>query len=372
MQNNPLKSLYALGQSVWLDFISKNLIESGELKSILARDSVVGMTSNPTIFEKAIAQSNDYDAQIRSMAQQGMDALAIYEALSQQDVKLAADEFLSVYQKTGGKDGYVSLEVNPHLAYDTEGTIEEARRFFKALDRPNVMIKVPATQQGLSAIEQLTKDGVNVNVTLIFSVSRYEQVTKAYLKGLAARVQNGQPVDAIHSVASFFISRIDTAIDSALDKIVQNGEEAAETAKGLLGKIAVASAKAAYKLQKSEYSGSDFKMLSAKGANVQRLLWASTSTKNPKYSDVKYVEELVGEDTVNTIPNETLDLYRDHGQPALTLDQGTQQALYMLDQLKATGIDLEAIAAFLEDDGVNKFNKSFDDLLGAVARKMEK
>ncbi len=367
MQENPLQKLYSQGQSVWLDYISRQLIASGKLRSILSQDSVVGMTSNPTIFEKAIAESHDYDGEIRTMAQQGMDALAIYEKISQQDVRSAADEFLSVYQKTNRKDGYVSLEVNPHLAYDTQGTVLEAQRFYKELDRPNVMIKVPATKQGLPAIEQLTSEGINVNVTLIFSVVRYKEVVDAYVRGLAKRVHNGHPIDGIHSVASFFISRIDTSVDSALEKMAKNGNASADS---LMGQIAVSSAKAAYRMQKEIYSGEDFRQMLIKGANVQRLLWASTSTKNPKYSDVKYVEELIGADTVNTIPNETLDLYRDHGRPELRLDQGMDEALRKLEQLKQAGVDLEEISELLEKDGVDKFNKSFDDLLSAIQKKM--
>lgn len=369
MNDNPIKQLRTLGQSVWLDYISRELLTSGELGIMLDRDGLMGMTSNPTIFENAIAKSSDYDREIMQMAEDGMDTMAIYEALSQKDVQSAADQFRTVYDQTNGKDGYVSLEVNPHLAYDTEGTIEEGRRLFSALDRPNIMIKVPATKQGLAAIETLTAEGININVTLIFDLPRYKEVVQSYMAGLEKRVNRGEPIDTVHSVASFFISRIDTAVDAKLLKIIDQGGDAAKKAEKALGQVAIASAKAAVLIQDELFASDCFKALRDKGANVQRLLWASTSTKDPKYSDVIYVEELIGTNTVNTIPTSTLDLYRDHGQPALRLGNGLEEAKRILESLKELGIDLKEVTQKLEDEGVDKFNVSFDSLIDALDRK---
>ncbi len=369
MNDNPIKQLRTLGQSVWLDYISRELLTSGELGIMLDRDGLMGMTSNPTIFENAIAKSSDYDREIMQMAEDGMDTMAIYEALSQKDVQSAADQFRPVYDQTNGKDGYVSLEVNPHLAYDTEGTIEEGRRLFSALDRPNIMIKVPATKQGLAAIETLTAEGININVTLIFDLPRYKEVVQSYMAGLEKRVNRGEPIDTVHCVASFFISRIDTAVDAKLLKIIDQGGDAAKKAEKALGQVAIASAKAAVLIQDELFASDCFKALRDKGANVQRLLWASTSTKDPKYSDVIYVEELIGTNTVNTIPTSTLDLYRDHGQPALRLGNGLEEAKRILESLKELGIDLKEVTQKLEDEGVDKFNVSFDSLIDALDRK---
>lgn len=372
MKDNPIKQLGALDQSVWLDYISRELLSSGTLKTMMERDGLMGMTSNPTIFEKAMVDSSDYDFEIRALAQQKKDALAIYEALSQADVQRAADEFRPVYEKTNGKDGYVSLEVNPHLAYDTEGTIEEARRFVTSLNRPNIMIKVPATREGLRAIEVLTRDGVNINATLIFGLPRYREVALAYITGLEKRVADGKTVERIHSVASFFISRIDTSVDAALEKVAAQGGAKADQARSLLGTVAIAGAKAAYRIYDEMFGGVRFAALRKKGANAQRLLWASTSTKNPKYSDVKYVEALIGAHTVNTIPNETLDLYRDHGNPKARLTEGIDEAVILLGKLGQIGVNLDEITQFLETDGVEKFNKSFDGLIAALQAKVVK
>lgn len=370
MKENPLKQLRTLGQSVWLDYISRELIASGELERMLDCDGLMGMTSNPSIFEKAIAESNDYDGEIRKMAQSGMDAMGIYEALSQKDVQSAADVFRPIYDGTGGKDGYVSLEVNPHLAHDTQGTIEEARRLFSALNRPNIMIKVPATREGLPAIETLISEGINVNVTLIFDVPRYREVVSAYIAGLEKRARRGEAVDTVHSVASFFISRIDTAVDNKLDAMVEKGGDAAKQAEKAMGEVAIASAKAAVLVFDELFESPRFQALCNKGANVQRLLWASTSTKNPAYSDVKYVEALIGKDTVNTIPTATLNLYRDHGQGALRLRDGMEEAKATLEAVRRLGIDLMAVTQTLEDEGVDKFNVSFDSLMDAIVNKM--
>jgi transaldolase len=364
MGNNPIKALNALGQSVWLDYISRSLLSSGELEGMIERDGLMGMTSNPTIFERAMAHSEDYDDDIRALIPDTKDPLEIYERLSQQDVRRAADIFMPVYQRTNGADGYVSLEVNPHLAYDAQATIDEALRFVNALGRPNIMIKVPATTQGIDAIQALTAQGVSVNATLIFGLSRYDQVAKAYIAGLAARRAAGLDIGRVHSVASFFISRIDASVDEALADI--GGDQA----RALLGRIAVANAKAAHRRHGELFSNKEFSALAQQGGNPQRLLWASTSTKNPAYSDVKYVEELIGAGTVNTIPGETLDRYRDHGNPALRLEEDMAQAHDDLQRLAALGVDIEDIAQFLEDDGVAKFQKSFDDLIAALGHKI--
>lgn len=300
MKNNSLKHLQTFGQSIWLDYIRRDLITSGELKRLIAEDGLQGMTSNPSIFEKAIVESHLYDADIRAMALKGQTAQLIYEALSQQDVQSAADAFRPLYEQTDGKDGYISLEVNPHLARDTKGTIQEARRLWKALNRPNVLIKVPATTEGIPAIQQLISDGINVNVTLLFGLPRYRQVAEAFIAGLEARAAQGKPVKRVASVASFFLSRIDTLVDPLLAKPLKQGGRVAELAKTVIGQTAIASAKEAYQLYKEIFGSARFMELKAQGAFPQRLLWASTGTKNPDYSDIKYVEALIGPDTVNS------------------------------------------------------------------------
>jgi transaldolase len=363
MKANALKEVAALGQSIWLDYIRRDLIVSGELSRLIEEDGLRGMTSNPAIFEKSIVDSRDYDEDIRAMALKGKDAVAIYESLSQRDVRRAADEFRSLYDRTDGKEGYVSLEVNPHLAHDTAGTVEEARRLWAALDRPNVLIKVPATVEGLPAIEQLIGEGISINVTLLFGLPRYRQVTDAYLAGIEARAAQGKPVKLVASVASFFVSRIDTCVDPLLEKhIAQVGPEA-DVAKQLHGQVAVASAKMAYQIYKEIFSSTRFTRLADKGARTQRLLWASTGTKNPDYSDVKYIESLIGPDTVNTVPVETLDAYRDHGDPKARLEQDVERAGSVMEQLSELGISIDKVTQQLEDEGVEKFNKPFDKLM---------
>ena len=313
MKNNPLKQLELLGQSIWLDYIRRDLIASGELRRLIEEDGLRGMTSNPAIFEKAIVDSHDYDESIRVMSLKGNGAAEIYETISHRDVQSAADEFLPLYDRTDGKDGYVSLEVNPHLAHDTNGTMEEARRLWSALNRPNVFIKVPATIEGLPAIQQLISEGTNVNVTLLFGLPRYRQVAEAYLGGIEARATQGKAMKPVASVASFFVSRIDSHVDPLLAPILAQGGREADLAKEVRGQVAVASAKLAYQIYKEIFDTLRFKRLADEGARVQRLLWASTGTKNPGYSDVKYIETLIGPDTVNTVPVETLNAYRDHG-----------------------------------------------------------
>lgn len=361
MNRNPLKQLAAFGQSIWLDYIRRDLITSGELRRLIEEDDLRGITSNPAIFEKAITDSHAYDTAIRDLAQQGNSAEAIYETLSQQDVQSAADAFRPLYDSTNGKDGYVSLEVNPHLAHDTDGTLQEARRLWAALNRPNVFIKVPATAAGLPAIQQLISEGINVNVTLLFGLPRYRQVAAAYIAGIEARLAQSKPVQHVASVASFFLSRIDTLLDPLLET---------PAAQALGGQVAVASAKIAYQIYQETFNSERFEALEAQGANVQRLLWASTSSKNPAFSDVKYVEALIGADTVNTLPMETLNAYRDHGAPQAQLEQGVAEARQVLAQLPALGIDLDQLTQQLEDEGVEKFNKPFDKLLTILAQRI--
>jgi transaldolase len=369
MSSNPLKRLGTLGQSIWLDYIRRDLMSSGGLQRLIEEDGLRGMTSNPSIFEKAIADSHDYDEDIRAMALKGKNAEATYETLSQRDVQSAADEFRPLYDTTDGKDGYVSLEVNPHLAHDTSGTIAEARRLWTALNRPNVFIKVPATADGLPAIQQLISQGINVNVTLLFGLPRYCQVAEAYIAGIEARAAQGKPVKHVASVASFFVSRIDALVDPLLEKLMAQGGKQADLAKKVHGQVAIASAKMAYQIYKEIFGSDRFKKLAAQGARVQRLLWASTGTKNADYSDVKYVEALIGPDTVNTAPIKTLDAYRDHGEPKARLEQDVDQARSVLERLPELGIGIDHVTRQLEDEGVEKFIKPFDKLMETVAQR---
>ncbi len=368
MKNNPLKQLGALGQSIWLDYIRRDLIAAGGLRRLIVEDGLRGMTSNPAIFEKAIAESHDYDEEIRAMALEEKGAEAIYETLSQRDVQSAADEFRPLYDSTDGNDGYVSLEVNPHLAHDTNGTIDEARRLSTALNRPNVLIKVPATAAGLPAIRQLISEGISVNVTLLFGLPRYRQVVEAYIAGIESRIAQGKPVKHIASVASFFLSRIDALVDPQLDILIAQGGKNADFANKAHGQTAIASAKLAYQIYKEVFASDRFRKLAARGARVQRLLWASTSAKNPDYSDVKYVEALIGPDTVNTAPLETLDAYRNHGKPKARLEQDPEEAGQVLERLPELGISIDNVTQQLEDEGVEKFIKPFDKLMEILAQ----
>lgn len=369
MGNNPLQQLSTLGQSIWLDYIRRDLIASGDLRRMIAEDGLRGMTSNPSIFEKAIADSHDYDEDIRTLAIKGKSVEAIYETISLRDVQSAADEFRSLYDRTDGKDGYVSLEVNPHLAHDTNGTTEEAHRLWRSLNRPNVFIKIPATEEGLPAIQQLISAGINVNVTLLFGIPRYRQVAKAYITGIEARAAQGKSVKRVTSVASFFVSRIDALIDPLLEKLAAQSGEDADMAKMLHGQVAIASAKVSYQIYKEIFDSDRFRKLADKGAATQRLLWASTSTKNPEYSDVKYIESLIGRDTVNTAPLETLNAYRDHGEPKVRLEQDLKEAHRVLKGLQELGINIDRVTQQLEDEGVDKFNKPFDKLMETLAQR---
>lgn len=372
MEDNPIKQLGMLGQSVWLDYICRDLINSGELKRFMDEDGIKGVTSNPSIFEKALASTDDYDNDIQAMILEGKDVNAIYENLSQQDVRHAADELRNVYAKTEGKEGYVSLEVNPHLAHDTLGTIEEARRLWLLLNRPNVFIKVPATLEGLPAIQKLIGEGINVNVTMLFGITRYRQVVEAYLSGIEEWNIQQKTKKAPSSVASLFISRIDALVDPMLENYMIKEGEKAELAKSLHGQIAIASAAAAYHVYKEVFTEPRFLALSKKGAHPQRLLWASLTTKNPKYSDIKYVEALIGRDTIGTIPVETLDAYRKHGRPEDRIEQEFTITKGMLEQLSLLDINIDKVTQQLENEVVDKFNKSFDKIIATLSVAVKK
>jgi transaldolase/glucose-6-phosphate isomerase len=359
-----LHQLADLGQAIWLDYIRRSFITSGDLQALIDQ-GLRGITSNPTIFEKAIAGSADYDQDLRRLVDQGRSVDEIYQALTLDDIRRAADLLRPVYQQTGGADGYVSLEVSPTLAYDTEGTIAEARRLFATLDRPNVMIKVPATPAGIPAIGTLIGQGVNVNVTLMFSLDHYEAVAEAYIAGLEKLTVEGGDLSKVGSVASFFVSRVDSAVDLALETI------GTSEALALQGKIAIANAKAAYARFREKFSGHRWDRLAAQGARVQRPLWASTSTKNPLYPDTLYVDGLIGPDTVNTVPPATLHAFRDHGTVAPTLEAGLEEARAQLAQLAEVGVDLDAITQKLQDDGVAAFAQSFQSLIASIAQKRE-
>jgi transaldolase len=368
MKPSPLQKLHSLGQSIWLDYIRRDLVESGKLAKLIEQDALRGMTSNPSIFEKAVDESDLYDEQIQDLVEDGKSPEEIYEIVTQTDVRSAADVFRDVYDETDGKDGFVSLEVNPHLAHDTDGTISEAKRLWKAVDRPNIFIKVPATREGLPAIRDLIAEGININVTLLFGLPRYREVVDAYISGLEARVEAGKALDSIASVASFFLSRIDVLVDGKLETMAEDGGTNADRAAKLRGEVAIASAKTAYMIHHELFGTDRFAKLAERGARRQRLLWASTSTKNPDYSDVKYVDALIAPNTVNTVPMDTLDAYRDHGNPAVRADQDVEHARWVLNELADIGIDIDAVTQQLEDEGVEKFNKPFDAMMETLEK----
>ena len=367
---NPLKDLLKFGQSVWLDYIRRDLMTTGELKRLIEEDGLRGMTSNPAIFEKAISDSNLYDDILHSLAGKNLTPIAKFEALAIRDIQDAADGLRAVFDASKGQDGFVSLEVSPYLARNTQGTIEEARRLHKAVGRPNVMIKVPGTTEGLPAFQQLTAEGININVTLLFSQQVYEQIAEAYVAGLEQLAANGGDVSKMASVASFFISRIDSAIDKVVEAKLKTSKDPAERAalNSVQGKVAIANGKLAYQSYLRIFGTDRWKKLAAKGAHTQRVLWASTSTKNPAYSDVMYIEELIGPDTVNTIPPATLDAYRDHGHPRTTLTQNIADAKQVMDTLPKAGISMKEVTDKLTDDGVRLFSEAFDKLLKAIEK----
>jgi transaldolase len=356
-----LHQLSELGQSVWIDFLSRDMLRTGELERMMNEDAVVGVTSNPTIFQKAISAGNAYDDQLREVLEEEQDPKEIFIRLASKDVEGALDLLRTVWDKGDGRDGYVSFEVDPGLAYDTEGTIEEAQRLHELIDRPTLFVKIPATEPGLPAIEEMIARGRPINVTLIFSLDRYTEVAEAYIRGLERLVEGGGDPTHVSSVASFFVSRVDTETDKRLDAI--GGHER------LKGKLAIANAKLAYQRYKELFAGGRWEALAAKGATPQRCLWASTSTKNPEYRDVLYVEELIGPDTVNTMPKETIEAFQDHGEVAPTLEQGIDEAEGVFEQLKEAGVDYDDVTATLEREGVEKFAESFTELLEGIRSK---
>jgi transaldolase len=369
---NPLLELQKFGQSVWLDYIRRDLITSGELKRLIDNDGLRGMTSNPSIFEKAIVGSNDYAGFLDQLIAQGLSAGDIYERIAVRDIQDAADILLPVYKSTNKRDGYVSLEVSPTLARDTQGTIEEALRLWKTVARPNIMIKVPGTPEGVPAVRQLTSEGININITLLFAQEAYLKVAEAYIDGLDAAQKAGKDISGIASVASFFVSRIDTLVDSMIDDKLKTATPPAqdqELLRGLHGKVAIANAKQAYHSYQQMTAGPRWKALAARGAQTQRLLWASTSTKNPKYRDVLYIEELIGPDTVNTIPPATMDAFRDHGIVRRTLDADLTTADKVMADLERAGISMKKVTDQLLNEAIKLFADAFQKLLSAVEQK---
>ena len=370
---NPLKGLLAYGQSPWLDFIRRNIILNGDLKKMVDNDGLRGMTSNPAIFEKAITAGNDYDDVINDPASKSLDAKGVYEKIAIRDVQDAADIFRGVYNETKKYDGYVSLEVSPLLASDAQGTIQEARRLWKTVNRPNVMIKVPGTKEGLPAIRQLLEEGININITLLFAQSVYERVAEAYISALEARASKGQDISGIASVASFFVSRIDTLVDKKIEEKLKSvtDPKQRELLSSIEGKIAIANAKCTYEKYGELTGGPRWKALAAKGARTQRLLWASTSTKNPKYRDVLYVEELIGADTVDTIPPATWDAFRDHGRLRHSLTENVPAAHQTMQNLAKAGISMKEVTDQLVVDAVRLFADPFNSLLAAISKHAE-
>ncbi len=367
-KKNPLLGLEAFGQSIWMDYIRRGTIASGELQHLIEADGVSGVTSNPSIFEKAMAKSHDYDESIHALTQKGKTSDEIYQSLTVEDIQSVADLLRPTYNRDN-RDGFVSLEVSPGLAHDTTGTIAEARRLWSLVDRPNAMIKVPATREGLPAIRQLIGEGINVNITLLFGLPRYREVAEAYIAGLEILAAKGKPLTQVASVASFFLSRIDVLIDPVLEVKMKSDNPPAGLAARLHGQIAIASAKVAYQIYHEIFGSERFKRLASKGAHRQRLLWASTSTKNPAYSDTKYMEALIGPDTINTVPIETLNAYRDHGHPKQTLDRDVAEAYQALSDLSSVEIDLDAVTQQLEDEGVGTFIAAFDRLMVSLKEK---
>ena len=360
MKQSRVKNIHGLGQSIWLDFFDRKIMDSGELKSLIENDGLSGVTSNPSIFENAISSSSDYDDDIASLSQKKISTEEIFFALAVKDIQRATDFFKPIYEKTKGNDGFVSLEVSPLLAYDTDGTIKQARELWRAINRKNAMIKIPATPEGLPAIKQCTSEGININITLLFGLPRYSEVTDAYISGLEDRIKVNQPIDKITSVASFFLSRIDVLTDPLLDgRHLHN----------LKGEVAIASAKKAYEMYKNIFGSERFKTLGAKGAKRQHVLWASTSSKDASYSDVKYVEALIGNETINTLPLKTINAFKDHGHATNSLENDLDKATSVLAQLNNSGLDINIITQKLEDEGIEKFNKAYKVLLRTIENK---
>jgi transaldolase len=367
ISENPLRQLEHFGQSLWLDYIRRDLLSSADFRRMIAEDGLKGMTSNPTIFDKAIEGSKDYDAQLRQLVLAGHSTFEIYEALTTEDIKGAADKLRPIYDSTDGRDGFVSYEVSPRLAHDTAGTVDAAHRYIALINRPNLMVKVPSTPEGLPAVEQLISEGHNINITLMFSLKHHTAVAEAYLRGLERRAAAGQPLERVASVASVFVSRVDTLVDKRIEERLKSRPDDALAA--LRGTAAVAGTRLIYQNFKRLFGSDRFKALAAKGARVQRPLWASTGTKNPAYSDIEYVDELIGPDTVNTMPPATMDAYRDHGHPATRIENDLQGARAAVDRLAAIGLDLDVLGEELQTEGVDSFIKSFDDLTATIQRR---
>ena len=368
---NPLLQLKDFGQSVWYDNIDRSQLQSGKFKSLLENDGVVGVTANPTIFEKSISAGQAYDDQIAQLIKEGKNTNEIYEAVVIQDIRTVADLLRPIYDRTSGQDGYVSLEVSPELAHDTEGTLKEARRFWQMVDRPNLMIKIPATPEGIPAVHDALREGINVNITLIFSLESYRQVTEAYISALEERNGAGDDISHIASVASFFVSRVDTLVDKLLEDKVKASSDASEQQqlKSLEGKAAIANARLVYQEFKRIFSTPRFESLKHAGAHVQRPLWASTSTKNPAYRDVLYAEELIGPDTVDTMPLETVEKFADHGQVRKSVEDDIEGAKQSLADLEKIGIHYDQVTQQLQDEGVQKFADSFHQLFKGIDSK---
>ena len=368
MKNQTLVKIHELGQSIWLDYLSRKITSSGELEKMITEGGIRGLTSNPAIFQKAISEADYYDDAIEELANQGLESKEIYERLAVKDIQDAADIFRPIYDTSGGEDGFVSLEVQPSLVYDAEGTIEEARRLWKAVSRPNVMIKVPGTKEGIPAIKQLLSEGISINVTLLFSVDLYEKVAEAYLEGLQQRADKGEPIREVVSVASFFLSRIDVMVDPMLEEAMKNQPDHADKAKMALGQVAIANAKKAYQVFEKVFSSEKYQKLAQQGARKQRVLWASTGNKNPDYEELRYVYPLIGPDTVNTLPTETLELLQKEDEvPTLaTIKDDYDKADQVLSVIKELGIDIEKVTKDLEEEAVDKFEKPFDKLIDSI------
>jgi transaldolase len=371
MAKNRIQELHDAGQSIWLDSIDRRMLHDGELERRIREDALTGMTSNPTIFQKALASSNAYDEQIVAAEEDGPTSWELFELLETTDVRDACDAFAGVYSSTRGGDGYVSIEISPGVSHNADAAIEEARRLWKTVDRPNVMVKVPGTREGAVAVRRLIAEGINVNITLLFAIEAHERVIEAYMAGLEDRVKARQPIDGLASVASFFVSRVDTEIDKRLDALIAKAPPAEKERLQLLkGRAAIANAKLAYKLFRQKFSGPRWEALTKQGARVQRPLWASTSTKNPAYRDVMYVEELIGPDTVDTMPPATIDAFKDHGVVDRTVDKKVAVAEAMLKEIEAVGISIREVTEKLLVDGIASFQKSFDELIAGLESKI--
>ena len=371
MAKNRLQELHDVGQSIWLDSIDRRMLHDGELDRRIREDALTGMTSNPTIFQKALASSNAYDDQIVGAEEDGLTSWELFELLETTDVRDACDSFAGVYSSTRGADGYVSIEISPGVSHNADAAVEEARRLWKTVDRPNVMVKVPGTLEGAVAVRRLIAEGINVNITLLFAIEAHDRVIEAYMAGLEDRVKARQPIDGLASVASFFVSRVDTEIDKRLDAMIAKAQLAEKERLQLLkGRAAIANAKLAYRLFRQKFAGPRWEALAKQGARVQRPLWASTSTKNPAYRDVMYVEELIGPDTVDTMPPATIEAFADHGAVEKTVDKKVAAAEGLLKEIEAAGISVREVTEKLLVDGIASFQKSFDELIAGLESKI--